>query len=253
MVDSVVSQPKLTQYYYNTPYPPSAPLANYQVGYSAPTSGNYYYNTPYPPSGPPADEENYSPLSCTSYQCSADLNADVVNSSSTDKHWLYEAEVRRSGTGKEPSQRIRIAHPHARLLAHPYARLLVKQDGTKQRKIWSHRLEKLIFTPYELSTIGAPQRRISYIASLEAHVDRLHTQLEKLNIWPVSQEDLESLRGLNTKTAKSMVASLQYEASLSRMKLLELQRAASLDYLSPNNVWSELTCLLRMTVYKACF
>jgi len=29
------------------------------------------------------------------------------------------------------------------------------------------------------STLGAPQRRIMYIASLEAHIDELHRRLEE--------------------------------------------------------------------------
>ncbi|KAF8560415.1 hypothetical protein BDR04DRAFT_994622, partial [Suillus decipiens] len=60
---------------------------------------------------------------------------------------------------------------------HPYARLYAKKDGSKRRKIWNHVLEKQLFSPQELSTMGAPHRRTIYIASLEAHIDRLHNQL----------------------------------------------------------------------------
>ena len=79
-------------------------------------------------------------------------------------------------------------------ISHPYARLFAKKDEVKRRKIWNHALEKNLFNPFELqvnflsleifllnflhrSTLSAPNRRIIYIASLEAHVDRLHSQL----------------------------------------------------------------------------
>ncbi|KAJ3500710.1 hypothetical protein NLJ89_g9674 [Agrocybe chaxingu] len=110
-------------------------------------------------------------------------------------------------------------------IPHPYARLFAKKDEVKRRKIWNHALEKSIFTPYELSTIGAPQRRTLYIPSLEAHIDRLHTQLLQLDFWPVDFAELEPFKGLNSKTAKSMVAGLQHDASVSKLKLLELERA----------------------------
>lgn len=110
-------------------------------------------------------------------------------------------------------------------IAHPYARLLAKKDEVKRRKIWNHALEKFIFNAYELSALGAPQRRTIYMASLEAHIDRLHTQLQNLGFTPVLDSELEPFKGLNSKTAKSMVAGLQHDASASKLKLLELQRA----------------------------
>jgi hypothetical protein len=81
-------------------------------------------------------------------------------------------------------------------IVHPYARLYAKKEEAKRRKIWNHALEKSIFSTLELlvqslffcvsflddglsSTMGAPHRRSIYVASLEAHVDRLHTQLLK--------------------------------------------------------------------------
>ncbi|TFK41088.1 hypothetical protein BDQ12DRAFT_663963 [Crucibulum laeve] len=112
-------------------------------------------------------------------------------------------------------------------ITHPYARLFAKKDEVKRRKIWNHALEKALFSPYELSTMGAPQRRTIYIASLEAHVDRLHNQLYSMRYWPVPLDDLEPLAGLNSKTAKSMVAGLQYNASVTKLKLLELERASN--------------------------
>lgn len=110
-------------------------------------------------------------------------------------------------------------------IQHPYARLFAKKDEVKRRKIWNHALEKNLFTPYELSTLGAPHRRTIYTSSLEAHIDRLHAQLLELGFWPVAFSELEPYKGLNTKTAKSMVASLQHDASVAKLKLLELERA----------------------------
>ncbi|KAF8973992.1 hypothetical protein BDZ97DRAFT_1912435 [Flammula alnicola] len=123
----------------------------------------------------------------------------------------------RPGKSVTPSKQTQIAHP--------YARLFAKKDEVKRRKIWNHALEKSIFDPKELSTIGAPQRRTIYIASLEAHIDQLHAQLLELGFWPVAFEELEPFKGLNSKTAKSMVAGLQHDASVSKLKLLELERA----------------------------
>ncbi|KAJ4486224.1 hypothetical protein J3R30DRAFT_1472031 [Lentinula aciculospora] len=110
-------------------------------------------------------------------------------------------------------------------IVHPYARLYAKKEEGKRRKIWNHALEKSLFNPFELSSLGAPHRRTIYMASLEAHVDRLHAQLLSLGYWPVSFESLEPFKGLNSKTAKSMVAGLQYDSSQTKLRLLELQRA----------------------------
>ncbi|PPQ64430.1 hypothetical protein CVT26_002137 [Gymnopilus dilepis] len=204
----MMSQPKLN-YYYNTPYPPSAPSLD-QAHYSSPASSQYSTDTSSP-----------SPLDTCPPPTPFGRQAHQINvlessgSPTTDEPTLRLSKPRY--LRKEPSRRIQVAHP--------YARLFAKKDETKRRKIWNHVLEKLIFTPYELSTVGAPQRRTVYITSLEAHIDRLHAQLEELDFWPVSQEDLEPFKGLNSKTAKSMVAGLQYDASLSRLKLLELERA----------------------------
>ncbi|OCH95787.1 hypothetical protein OBBRIDRAFT_702585, partial [Obba rivulosa] len=108
---------------------------------------------------------------------------------------------------------------------HPYARLYTKRDGTKRRKMWNHALEKALFTPQEISTMGAPHRRTIYTASLEAHVDRLHQQLLEYALFPVPFEKLEPFRGLNSKTAKSMVAGLWRDAAEMKIKLLELERS----------------------------
>jgi hypothetical protein len=105
-------------------------------------------------------------------------------------------------------------------IAHPYARLYAKKDGAKRRKIWNHALEKSLFTPNELSVLppfvlstpftyiisrslmGAPHRRTIYMASLEAHVDRLHAQMIELGYFPIDFNQLEPFKGLNSKTAK---------------------------------------------------
>lgn len=50
--------------------------------------------------------------------------------------------------------------------------------------------------------MGAPHRRTIYMASLEAHVDRLHAQLLSIGLYPIPFEKLEPYRGLNSKTAK---------------------------------------------------
>ncbi|KAG6850496.1 hypothetical protein H0H93_012497 [Arthromyces matolae] len=74
-------------------------------------------------------------------------------------------------------------HSNRLPVAHPYARLYAKKDEVKRRKIWNHALEKSLFTPFEISTIGAPQRRTIYIASLEAHIDKLHDQLHEFVVY----------------------------------------------------------------------
>lgn len=90
-------------------------------------------------------------------------------------------------------------------LAHPYARIYARKaadPSAKRRKMWNHALEKSLFTPEEIATLGAPNRRAIYIASLEKHVDELHAQLIELGLYPVPFEALEPYTGLNSKTAK---------------------------------------------------
>ncbi|KAJ6503480.1 hypothetical protein C8R47DRAFT_969249 [Mycena vitilis] len=63
---------------------------------------------------------------------------------------------------------------------HPYdkpAKTGTKTSPKSNRKMWHHALERPLFNIMELTTLGSPQRRPIYIASLEAHIDRLHTQL----------------------------------------------------------------------------
>ncbi|KAI0002019.1 hypothetical protein BJV77DRAFT_970726 [Russula vinacea] len=116
--------------------------------------------------------------------------------------------------------------PSQIVIAHPYARLYAKKNatGAKRRKIWNHALEKSVFSAHEIDD-GSPHRRTIYIATLEAHIDCLHAQLLAIGLYPVPFDRLEPFKGLNCKTAKSMVAGLQHDASHVKMKLLELERA----------------------------
>ena len=50
--------------------------------------------------------------------------------------------------------------------------------------------------------MGAPQRRTIYIASLEAHVDHLHSRMVSIGVYPVDITSLDRFKGLNSKTAK---------------------------------------------------
>lgn len=103
---------------------------------------------------------------------------------------------------------------------HPYPVI----EARKRRKAWNHVLEKAIFTSDEICNESAPQRRKVYVSSLEAHVDALHDQLLQLGLWPVPAKELERLRGLNSKTAKSMVAKLHYNVTLTQIKISEYEK-----------------------------
>ena len=52
------------------------------------------------------------------------------------------------------------------------------------------------------ATLGTPHRRTIYLASLEAHTDRLHSQMLVHDLYPCHIEELEPFQGLNCKTAK---------------------------------------------------
>ncbi|KAK0213861.1 hypothetical protein EDD85DRAFT_782907 [Armillaria nabsnona] len=116
------------------------------------------------------------------------------------------------------------------MISNPYARLYAKNEGKKRRKRWCLAFEKHLFSADELSILGARHRRDIYVASLEAHIDRLHAQLFSLGLSPVPAhfDELKPLMGLSCKKAKSMVSSLQHDASITKLKLLELERAVSL-------------------------
>ncbi|KAF9015232.1 hypothetical protein BDQ17DRAFT_1340706 [Cyathus striatus] len=167
-----------------------------------PTQQPTHYSSPFDP--PP-----HAWLSPSSQQ--------LRSSSSTPTRDSYRRPSSVTRSSSKPDPKINIIHP--------YARLFAKKDDVKRRKIWNHALEKSLFSPYELSTVGAPQRRRIYISSLEAHIDQLHNQLLGMGYWPVQFSALEPFKGLNSKTAKSMVAGLQYDASIAKLKLLELERA----------------------------
>ncbi|KAK0434738.1 hypothetical protein EV421DRAFT_2087678 [Armillaria borealis] len=137
------------------------------------------------------------------------------------------------GTSTDEPQNPDLPSPQSRhcsaseMISNPYCRLYAKKDGDKRRKIWSLAFEKHLFTPHELSVPGARHRREIYVASLEAHIDRLHAQLYSLGLSPVlvNFDELKPLMGLSSKRAKSMVSSLQHDASITKLKLLELERA----------------------------
>ncbi|VDB99694.1 unnamed protein product [Peniophora sp. CBMAI 1063] len=86
-------------------------------------------------------------------------------------------------------------------------------------------MEKSIFTPQEIATMSAPNRRTIYQASLEAYIDELHEKLHAKECYPVPADDLKPWKGLNDKTARSLVAGLQHDSTLQKQKLRELERA----------------------------
>ncbi|KAL1708730.1 hypothetical protein EV121DRAFT_276939 [Schizophyllum commune] len=159
---------------------------------------------------------------------SASDGSSSPTSSSTDAHCSPASSCTSASTRSRPPTSASTA-PTSRkarrlALVHPYARLAAKQERSS-RKIWNHALEKHLFSTYELGTLGAPHRRTIYIASLEAHVERLHAQLLSIGFWPVAFEELDVFRGLNGKVAKSMIAGLQHDAVMEKMKVMELERA----------------------------
>jgi len=113
-------------------------------------------------------------------------------------------------------------------IVHPYARLEAKkseqQKGLKRRKVWDHLLEKRIFSAEELSKVKAQDRRRVYIASLEAHVDCMHSQLLANSLYPVPFERLDDMSGLHSKTAMAMISGVLHDTQEMKLKLLELER-----------------------------
>ncbi|OSD02714.1 hypothetical protein PYCCODRAFT_1467414 [Trametes coccinea BRFM310] len=111
-------------------------------------------------------------------------------------------------------------------VTHPYACLNKKKQSTeRRRKMFHHVLEKAIFAPHEIASMGSPHRRTIYTASLEAHIDRLHEQLLSLSLFPVAFGKLQPYHGLNSKTAKSMVSGLHHDGLDLKLKICELERA----------------------------
>jgi hypothetical protein len=70
----------------------------------------------------------------------------------------------------------------------------------------------------------AAHRRPVYIASLEAHVDRLHAQLIERGLYPVAFAELAPFKGMSSKVVKSTVAGLQTDAHFIRSKQTEIER-----------------------------
>ncbi|KAK0212574.1 hypothetical protein DFS33DRAFT_1282720 [Desarmillaria ectypa] len=112
---------------------------------------------------------------------------------------------------------------------HPYPVI----EARKRRKAWNHVLEKAIFTSDEISNESAPQRRKVYVSSLEAHIDALHDQLFRMGLWPVFTKELERHMGLNSKTAKSMVATLHHKVLLMQIKIPQYEKM-NLHYAQQN-------------------
>ncbi|KAK0460998.1 uncharacterized protein EV420DRAFT_1529631 [Desarmillaria tabescens] len=110
------------------------------------------------------------------------------------------------------------SHPHDSV--HPYPVI----EARKRRKAWSHVFEKAIFTSEEISNESAPRRRKVYVSSLEAHIDALHDQLLQMGLWPVSTKELERHKGLNSKTAKSMVAMYHHKVVLMQIKISQYEK-----------------------------
>ncbi|PAV22171.1 hypothetical protein PNOK_0212800 [Pyrrhoderma noxium] len=100
-----------------------------------------------------------------------------------------------------------------------------KPQKRGSRRIWTHALERYIFTPHEIATLGTPHRRTIYLASLEAHIDRLHSQVLVHGLSLCHDEELEQFQGLNCKIAKGLVSGLQQDVVRIRTQILELQRS----------------------------
>ncbi|KAI0713810.1 hypothetical protein C8Q76DRAFT_590384, partial [Earliella scabrosa] len=107
----------------------------------------------------------------------------------------------------------------------PYVRVNSRRGDTeRRRKMWNHALEKRIFTSDELLNMTAPARRTIYKASVEAHIDQLHEQLQQSGISPVCLNTLEAYQGLNSKLARSMIAGLQHDIANVRFEILQLDQ-----------------------------
>lgn len=161
------------------------------------SESSQYSNSP-SPINPNFNIPSLNPISpyYTPYQEQPQHDQPTYVSRREPTPWLNKSRITKRPT-----------HPKKVEIAHPYARLYSKEKETKRRKIWNHALEKSIFTPLEMygeqlsystiifqtkryyrSTVSAPQRRKVYIASLEAHVDRLHAQLLEYVDLPFSTE-----------------------------------------------------------------
>ncbi|KAJ7786392.1 hypothetical protein B0H16DRAFT_29595 [Mycena metata] len=134
----------------------------------------------------------------------------------------------RAAAATTRTQTGRYYHPYG----HPNAK--AQQQGPTapnnpkipRRVVWTHALEKPLFSGLELTTLGVTQRRPIYVASLEAHIDRMHTQLLSLGsvYYPVVLPELDSFIGLSSTRAKGMIAVLQNDLAFARERLLHLQQ-----------------------------
>lgn len=181
----------------------------------SPTSSSSFTETPLPPY---SQEAFMLPTYSSASSSPSDAGSSSIAPSRRDARRLSEPSCLAEG--------IVVKGP----ITHPYARLYSKKHSAgKRRKMWNHTLEKLVFTPQEMyvcaphptlllltslppptpsATMGAPHRRTIYLASLEAHIDRLHEQLLGYSLAPVPFEKLEPYRGLNAKTAKVTLTSV---------------------------------------------
>ncbi|KDR81120.1 hypothetical protein GALMADRAFT_136170 [Galerina marginata CBS 339.88] len=107
----------------------------------------------------------------------------------------------------------------------PYTRLPPNDEVIRKR--WDHSLEELIFDPRDMSKMTAQLRRPIYISSLEAHVDELHSFMDKFGYSHIMESDLKPFKGLRHKSAKSFLSALQYDISVFKAKISNLDVAIS--------------------------
>ena len=81
---------------------------------------------------------------------------------------------------------------------------------------------------FRSASLGAPHRRTIYLASIEAHIDSLHSHLLERGFYPVKLDALQPYKGLNCKTAKGMVAGLQHDIVCARKYLQDTHKAVRL-------------------------
>lgn len=161
---------------------------------------------------PPSSSTGFSPVTA----CSNGQHAAVLEQPEEKVTPLPDSPTSSRGSPRIPRKK-------SPLILRPQSPSNITKPARKgHRRIWNHALEKYLFTPEELSvpiryqlvygsltdeplsraTLGAPHRRTIYLASLEAHIDRLHMQLIEVGLYPVPMEALHPFKGLNCKTAK---------------------------------------------------
>ncbi|KAJ7070968.1 hypothetical protein C8F01DRAFT_1244643 [Mycena amicta] len=101
-------------------------------------------------------------------------------------------------------------------------------DGSKKprkpRKQWNHAFETKVFSEQELNNMNATDRRPIYVASMQEHIDLLHSQLQRFAgiHWPVPQ--LDDAR-FQARAGIREIATLQTAIHASRLKLRELRES----------------------------